>query len=654
MNYKKNLIILLPVLIVLNFLLAPLFLCSAAEFTGGSYDGYTKIDATEDMYNGGSYDGHSASAVSGDVGLGFGQAAKLYFRISPSTSSHLNSFQRQPVVEVQDASGNIVTSDSSSQVTISIGNNPGAGVLRGTATVTVSSGVAVFAGLLINRAGEMYTLVAAASGLEAATSDAFDILPSTGVQAHAFWNGTNYTIEAWVAADDNMLATLGGGSSCAVTVDTLSNQAMGQSGNKFTYNWTPSDYSKSYSAYISLYETTAGTTYARQFQFSTVKYDTKVINWTDITTIKSSSDTINWSDIAAIKAKTDTINWTDISAVKTAVGVGEAKTVWERAGDILILLGNYDDTSTDDTVFGKIADLKKTIWTDNLAKVNWTDIGALSDQGINWTDLAVMTDIGINWSDIDILTKAGVNWDDINILTRIGINWMDIELLGEAGINWDDLNIMTKAGINWMDIDILTVAGVNWADLYQMTIAGVNWNDIAYMSGAGVNWDETINWDNLAELSNSGVNWEDIAVMSDEGINWASIDNLSEAGVNWEDFEILTKAGINWSDFKPLTTAGINWSDLGILSQASINWDDLDIMTRAGINWADIGILSGSGINWEDIQIMAQAGVNWDDLEVLSKIGINWLDFKPLTTAGINWSDLGILSQASINWDDLD
>ena len=67
------------------------------------------------------------------------------------------AFPTQPVVEVQDAGGNVVISYTSA-VTVEIAANPSAGTLAGTASVNAVNGVATFSGLSINNAGTGYTL----------------------------------------------------------------------------------------------------------------------------------------------------------------------------------------------------------------------------------------------------------------------------------------------------------------------------------------------------------------------------------------------------------------------------------------------------------------------------------------------------------------
>jgi large repetitive protein len=103
-----------------------------------------------------------------------GQATKLAFTQPPVTTS-AGSPMPAVRVAIQDASGNTVTS-ATTQVTLAIGANPGAGTLSGTTTVSAVNGVAVFSTLSIDKAGNGYTLTAASSGLPDATSPAFDIL----------------------------------------------------------------------------------------------------------------------------------------------------------------------------------------------------------------------------------------------------------------------------------------------------------------------------------------------------------------------------------------------------------------------------------------------------------------------------------------------
>ncbi len=120
----------------------------------------------------------SSSGLTGVTSSGFnitaGTATQIVFSSQPGGGTAGIAWTQQPVITIQDALGNTITSSSAS-ITLSIGSNPGAGTLTGTATLAASSGVANFSGLSINKSGIDYTLTASSSGLTGATSTGFDI-----------------------------------------------------------------------------------------------------------------------------------------------------------------------------------------------------------------------------------------------------------------------------------------------------------------------------------------------------------------------------------------------------------------------------------------------------------------------------------------------
>jgi hypothetical protein len=88
-----------------------------------------------------------------------------------------------PAVTVQllDALGNLVTGTTTS-VTMTIGTNPGTGILSGATTATPTGGIVTFANLAINKTGTGYTLVASATGLAGATSSPFNVTPGSAAK----------------------------------------------------------------------------------------------------------------------------------------------------------------------------------------------------------------------------------------------------------------------------------------------------------------------------------------------------------------------------------------------------------------------------------------------------------------------------------------
>jgi len=85
------------------------------------------------------------------VGASAGPAAKLVLATTPVLSTSGAPFSRQPVVDVTDASGNLVTSDTST-VTVALGTGS-PGTLGGSLTATVSGGVASFTNLTYTGSG---------------------------------------------------------------------------------------------------------------------------------------------------------------------------------------------------------------------------------------------------------------------------------------------------------------------------------------------------------------------------------------------------------------------------------------------------------------------------------------------------------------------
>lgn len=97
----------------------------------------------------------------------------------PSGAHTDQTFVVQPVVEILDAAGQRVVSDSTTVVTASI--MPGTGAAGaslgppGALTATASSGVATFSGLKISTAGSGYALMFTAANHSAAVSASFDV-----------------------------------------------------------------------------------------------------------------------------------------------------------------------------------------------------------------------------------------------------------------------------------------------------------------------------------------------------------------------------------------------------------------------------------------------------------------------------------------------
>ena len=117
------------------------------------------------------------SATSSTFNITAGTAHHISFGTQPSNTAAGSSISPAVTVQVRDVNDNVVTSDSSTQVTIALGNNPGSSTLGGTLTQTAVNGVATFNNLSLNKTGNGYTLTASATPLSGTTSNSFNITP---------------------------------------------------------------------------------------------------------------------------------------------------------------------------------------------------------------------------------------------------------------------------------------------------------------------------------------------------------------------------------------------------------------------------------------------------------------------------------------------
>src|SRR5215467_5762258 len=125
---------------------------------------------------------------------GVGPPAKLAFVQGPSSTAVGAVITPAVTVAVEDANGNVETSDNATQVSLAIGANPASGTLSGGSAVTVASGIATFSGLSIDTAGTGYTLTASSTPLyTGATSAAFNVTTGTSSGWTTYMQGNDRT-----------------------------------------------------------------------------------------------------------------------------------------------------------------------------------------------------------------------------------------------------------------------------------------------------------------------------------------------------------------------------------------------------------------------------------------------------------------------------
>jgi hypothetical protein len=118
--------------------------------------------------------GTLTSAVSTSFTISVGPAAKLAFTTQPSGAIVNTAFTTQPVVTVQDAGGNTVTT-STAPITLAITEQQGNPTLTCTENPkNAVFGVTAFSGCKISRTGNR-TLTATSNGLTAAVSETFPV-----------------------------------------------------------------------------------------------------------------------------------------------------------------------------------------------------------------------------------------------------------------------------------------------------------------------------------------------------------------------------------------------------------------------------------------------------------------------------------------------
>jgi hypothetical protein len=154
------------------------------------------------------------SQTSSSFSVGVGAATKLVLTTSAATAKYGQAFATQPVVQVQDAGSNVVTT-SSALVTASLSS----GTVVGTGNATSNSGVATFSGLGITGSPGSYTITYS-SGLLTSASQAITVV--RGDQSALSVSSTSGTYGAALT-----LTTSGGSGTGAVTYVVVDGTATG-------------------------------------------------------------------------------------------------------------------------------------------------------------------------------------------------------------------------------------------------------------------------------------------------------------------------------------------------------------------------------------------------------------------------------------------
>ncbi len=118
------------------------------------------------------------STNSQNIVISAGPATQMVLVTQPSTTATAGvAFVQQPVIQIKDQYGNLVTSDNTTQITVA--RNFGPGTLQGTTTVTAVGGIVTFSGLNHRVAGIIDLIFTSNTGLPAVISNDITIQAST-------------------------------------------------------------------------------------------------------------------------------------------------------------------------------------------------------------------------------------------------------------------------------------------------------------------------------------------------------------------------------------------------------------------------------------------------------------------------------------------
>jgi hypothetical protein len=122
------------------------------------------------------------AATSSNVVISPAAASQLVINTQPSPTATAGvAFATQPLVYIEDAYGNLITGDNTTQVTaasLPVGSGP----LQGTTTVTASGGIATFTDLADNKAETVSLQFSSSPALATATSNNIVISPAAATQ----------------------------------------------------------------------------------------------------------------------------------------------------------------------------------------------------------------------------------------------------------------------------------------------------------------------------------------------------------------------------------------------------------------------------------------------------------------------------------------
>jgi hypothetical protein len=176
--------------------------------TAGTGYSITATDASDSTFTG-SESGISVTPAG---------ASQLVFTQQPTDQVYQSPISPTVTVSEEDPYGNVVTSDSTTQVTLNLNSNGNANAsLSGGAAVALANGVASFPSAMVSALGTGYTLAAAGGGLTSQPSSAFSVIYNpilenfnNGTGLYTKVGGSKVLFTTTAAAAHTGTATMGG------------------------------------------------------------------------------------------------------------------------------------------------------------------------------------------------------------------------------------------------------------------------------------------------------------------------------------------------------------------------------------------------------------------------------------------------------------
>jgi hypothetical protein len=200
-----------------------------ASFAGLAIDkigiGYTLQFTITKIFTGGWAADPTYAQVQGTTdafGVILSEPTYLRFAVSPGDAwAGGQPFGTQPRLSIQDAGGNVMYTDSSSEVSVSVTHNPTGGAIVGTTTIACERGFANFSDLSITRSGTGYQLnFVTPTGNNLDTTTALEVMKSSEYQVINSNSQPNDRF-GWSVSISNVSAVIG-----APGVDRSSNEVQ--------------------------------------------------------------------------------------------------------------------------------------------------------------------------------------------------------------------------------------------------------------------------------------------------------------------------------------------------------------------------------------------------------------------------------------------